>query len=165
MTLATFLDSAAAEGYARWESVERVLAENPTLPIDEVLAAIERAGLKIVDEAQIDLGLDENEEVLDDPVRVYLKEMNRGPALSPERERKLTEAMSHSETAKKDLVEANLRIPVALAGHFPRPGVHILDLTIEGNEGLLEAANTFETSGGYRFRPYAYWCVRRRIKS
>ena len=164
MLLGLFIDRARAEGHAQWEYVDQFLAENPNTSIHELLAAIADAGLKIVDETQIDIEIDAAEDVLDDPVRVYLRETCQVPPLTPDREQELALNMRTSEIAKKDLVEANLRIPVALAGHFSRPDVHILDLIMEGNYGLFEAANTFDPQGGYRFRPYAYWHVRKRVK-
>src|SRR5207302_730721 len=151
LSLGEFLNG--AESSARWDTIEWFMENNPSTGIEEVLVAIERTGIQILDEVQIDI--EAGEFGIDDPVGVYWKEMCGVPLLSTEREEELTKLMPSgdkriSESARKDLVEPNLRIPVALARHFPRAGKHILDLIIEGNEGLLEAAQSFDPEAGYR---------------
>ncbi len=106
---------------------------------------------------------------IDDPVRMYLKEIGRVPLLSAERERELAEIMSNStseeerEVAKNELVEANLRLVVSIAKRYVGKGMFFLDLIQEGNLGLMKAVDKFDYSKGYKFSTYATWWIRQAI--
>ena len=103
---------------------------------------------------------------IDDPVRMYLKEIGRVPLLTAERERELAEIMSNSENeaekdmAKNELVEANLRLVVSIAKRYVGKGMFFLDLIQEGNLGLMKAVDKFDYSKGYKFSTYATWWIR-----
>ena len=106
---------------------------------------------------------------IDDPVRMYLKEIGRVPLLSAERERELAEIMTASENedererAKNELVEANLRLVVSIAKRYVGKGMFFLDLIQEGNLGLMKAVDKFDYSKGYKFSTYATWWIRQAI--
>jgi len=106
---------------------------------------------------------------IDDPVRMYLKEIGRVPLLSAARERELAEIMTNSEDeeererAKNELVEANLRLVVSIAKRYVGKGMFFLDLIQEGNLGLMKAVDKFDYSKGYKFSTYATWWIRQAI--
>ena len=106
---------------------------------------------------------------IDDPVRMYLKEIGRVPLLTADRERELAEIMTNSESdeerekAKNELVEANLRLVVSIAKRYVGKGMFFLDLIQEGNLGLMKAVDKFDYSKGYKFSTYATWWIRQAI--
>ena len=106
---------------------------------------------------------------IDDPVRMYLKEIGRVPLLTAERERELAEIMTDSnndalkDMAKNELVEANLRLVVSIAKRYVGKGMFFLDLIQEGNLGLMKAVDKFDYSKGYKFSTYATWWIRQAI--
>ena len=106
----------------------------------------------------------EQEGLVDDPVRLYLKEIGRVPLLTPEREHELAERMSAGDIeAKKELVEANLRLVVSIAKRYVGRGMFFLDLIQEGNLGLMKAVDKFDHTKGYKFSTYATWWIRQAI--
>ena len=101
---------------------------------------------------------------IDDPVKMYLKEIGKVPLLSLEREAELSERMSKGdEAAKKELVEANLRLVVSIAKRYVGKGLFFLDLIQEGNLGLMKAVSKFDYTKGYKFSTYATWWIRQAI--
>ena len=106
---------------------------------------------------------------IDDPVRMYLKEIGRVPLLDPEREKYLAEVMATSENpeerekAKNELVEANLRLVVSIAKRYVGRGMLFLDLIQEGNLGLIKAVDKFDFRKGFKFSTYATWWIRQAI--
>ena len=106
---------------------------------------------------------------IDDPVRMYLKEIGKVPLLSAEREKELAEIMAHSENeakkemAKNELVEANLRLVVSIAQRYVGKGMFFLDLIQEGNLGLMKAVDKFDYGKGFKFSTYATWWIRQAI--
>ena len=101
---------------------------------------------------------------VDDPVRMYLKEIGSIPLLSPEKEAQLAKRMSENdETAKNELVEANLRLVVSIAKRYVGKVMFFLDLIQEGNLGLMKAAEKFDYAKGYKFSTYATWWIRQAI--
>jgi RNA polymerase primary sigma factor len=101
---------------------------------------------------------------LDDPVRMYLKEIGRVPLLSSEEEVSLAMRMEQGdEEAKKRLVEANLRLVVSIAKRYVGRGMQFLDLIQEGNLGLIKAVEKFDYHKGYKFSTYATWWIRQAI--
>ncbi len=101
---------------------------------------------------------------IEDPVRMYLKEIGKVPLLSAEEERTLAEAMENGdERAKKKLAEANLRLVVSIAKRYVGRGMLFLDLIQEGNLGLIKAVEKFDYRKGYKFSTYATWWIRQAI--
>lgn len=101
---------------------------------------------------------------IDDPVKMYLKEIGKVPLLDPEREQELSKRMSEGdEAAKQELVEANLRLVVSIAKRYLGKGLFFLDLIQEGNLGLMKAVSKFDYTKGYKFSTYATWWIRQAI--
>ena len=101
---------------------------------------------------------------IDDPVKLYLKEIGRVPLLDAEREAELAKRMSEGdEMAKKELVEANLRLVVSIAKRYVGKGLFFLDLIQEGNLGLMKAVSKFDYAKGFKFSTYATWWIRQAI--
>ena len=101
---------------------------------------------------------------IDDPVRMYLKEIGKIPLLTPERESYLAEQIAVGDKAAKDeLIEANLRLVVSIAKRHVGKGMYFLDLIQEGNLGLIKAVEKFDYSKGYKFSTYATWWIRQAI--
>ena len=101
---------------------------------------------------------------IDDPVKVYLKEIGRVPLLTPEEEIDLAIRISDGdEAAKKRLSEANLRLVVSIAKRYLGRGMQFLDLIQEGNLGLIKAVEKFDYRKGYKFSTYATWWIRQAI--
>ena len=99
-----------------------------------------------------------------DPVRMYLKEIGKIPLLTAEEEVELAKRVFEGdETAKKRMVEANLRLVVSVAKHYLGRGMQLLDLIQEGNMGLLKAVEKFDHTKGYKFSTYATWWIRQSI--
>ena len=101
---------------------------------------------------------------IDDPVRMYLKEIGKVPLLTAEKEMELAIRMSEGdEIAKQQLVEANLRLVVSIAKRSVGKGMSFLDLIQEGNLGLMKAVEKFDFRKGYKFSTYATWWIRQSI--
>ena len=117
------------------------------------------------DEAEIEIDLSVPEGIaLDDPVRMYLKEIGRVPLLTAEEEVALARRMeAGDESARHRLEEANLRLVVSIAKRYVGRGMLFLDLIQEGNLGLLKAVEKFDYSKGYKFSTYATWWIRQAI--
>ena len=120
----------------------------------------------IVDEAgEIDLESTIPKSIaVDDPVRMYLKEIGKVPLLTADEEIELAKRMEHGdEEAKKRLCEANLRLVVSIATRYVGRGMLFLDLIQEGNLGLIKAVDKFDYTKGYKFSTYATWWIRQAI--
>ena len=101
---------------------------------------------------------------IDDPVRMYLKEIGKVPLLDTEEEIALAQKMAkNDESAKKKIVEANLRLVVSIAKRYVGRGMFFLDLIQEGNLGLIKAVEKFDYMKGYKFSTYATWWIRQAI--
>ena len=101
---------------------------------------------------------------LEDPVRIYLREIGRIPLLKPEEEVELAKEMEQgSKEAKRKLSEANLRLTVSIAKRYAGRGMQFLDLIQEGNLGLIKAVEKFDYRKGYNFSTYATWWIRQSI--
>ena len=101
---------------------------------------------------------------IDDPVRMYLKEIGTVPLLDSDRELLLAERMNHGDKeAKDELVKANLRLVVSIAKRYVGKGMFFLDLIQEGNLGLMKAVDKFDYRKGYKFSTYATWWIRQAI--
>ena len=149
--------------------------------IEKLYEGLENMGVEIVEEAE-DVSLDDialevshasggdidNDNMdsvsLDDPVKVYLKEIGRVPLLTPEEEVELAEKILQGDTnAKKRLSEANLRLVVSIAKRYLGRGMQFLDLIQEGNLGLIKAVEKFDYTKGFKFSTYATWWIRQAI--
>lgn len=116
-----------------------------------------------VDVEQIDLSVPDGVSI-EDPVRMYLKEIGKVPLLSAEEEIDLAKRMElGDEEAKKRLAEANLRLVVSIAKRYAGRGMLFLDLIQEGNLGLIKAVEKFDYRKGYKFSTYATWWIRQAI--
>lgn len=116
-----------------------------------------------VDMENIDLSVPEGVSI-EDPVRMYLKEIGKVPLLSAEEEISLAQRMENGdESAKKRLAEANLRLVVSIAKRYVGRGMLFLDLIQEGNLGLIKAVEKFDYRKGYKFSTYATWWIRQAI--
>ena len=159
--------------------------------IEEIYDRFEAMNIQIISEMELDLdddldmvddlddgidldGLDEEELVdpvdlaaeynLDDPVRMYLKEIGQVKLLSAEEEVELAKRVSEGDQeAKNKLTEANLRLVVSIAKKYSGRGLHILDLIQEGNTGLIRAVDKFDWTKGNKFSTYATWWIRQAI--
>ena len=101
---------------------------------------------------------------IDDPVRMYLKEIGKVPLLDSETELELAKRMvDGDESAKQQLVEANLRLVVSIAKRYVGKGMFFLDLIQEGNLGLMKAVEKFDYGRGFKFSTYATWWIRQAI--
>lgn len=115
------------------------------------------------DEVDIDLSIPDGISI-DDPVRMYLKEIGRVPLLTGDEEIKLAQRMEQGdEEAKRRLAEANLRLVVSIAKRYVGRGMLFLDLIQEGNLGLIKAVEKFDYNKGYKFSTYATWWIRQAI--
>ncbi|WP_417202067.1 RNA polymerase sigma factor RpoD [Acetoanaerobium sticklandii] len=115
------------------------------------------------DASKLDLSIPKGVSI-DDPVRMYLKEIGKIPLLSAEEEIDLAEKMGYGdEIAKKKLVEANLRLVVSIAKRYVGRGMLFLDLIQEGNLGLIKAVEKFDYKKGFKFSTYATWWIRQAI--
>ena len=116
-----------------------------------------------IDVEHIDLSVPEGIGV-DDPVRMYLKEIGKVPLLSPDEEIELAKKIElGDEEAKKKLAESNLRLVVSIAKRYVGRGMQLLDLIQEGNLGLIKAVEKFDYRKGYKFSTYATWWIRQAI--
>lgn len=133
--------------------------------IEEVVEVelIEEESLKNIAESDLETLIPEGVSV-NDPVRMYLKEIGKIPLLTPEEEIQLAQSMEDgNEDAKRRLAEANLRLVVSIAKKYVGRGMLFLDLIQEGNLGLIKAVEKFDYRKGYKFSTYATWWIRQAI--
>ena len=129
--------------------------------MDPDLFAEEEAGEENME--NLDLSVPEGVGI-EDPVRMYLKEIGKVPLLTSEEEIELAKRMElGDEEAKKKLAEANLRLVVSIAKRYVGRGIQFLDLIQEGNLGLIKAVEKFDYTKGYKFSTYATWWIRQAI--
>ncbi len=150
--------------------------------LEKLYETIEQQGIEIVEDFDdlkiddIDISIDDNKEddtpapsgeqsvTVDDPVKVYLKEIGRVPLLSSEEEVDLAIRISNGDVAAKQrLSEANLRLVVSIAKRYLGRGMQFLDLIQEGNLGLIKAVEKFDYTKGFKFSTYATWWIRQAI--
>ena len=137
--------------------------ENPTL---SEMQAIEDEGLDVQNDNFEEL--DDSNVKLDDPIRMYLKEIGKIKLLSPEEELEVAKKMAEGTeeeqaAARKRMSEANLRLVVSIAKRYVGRGMQLLDLIQEGNLGLMKAVEKFDYTKGYKFSTYATWWIRQSI--
>jgi len=139
---------------------------NPT-QVELVYKSLSDAGIQIIDESERDRELFEqalSDVALDDPVKMYLKDIGRVPLLTADDEFELARRMQEGdEEAKKRLSESNLRLVVSIAKRYVGRGMLFLDLIQEGNLGLMKAVDKFDYQKGFKFSTYATWWIRQSI--
>ncbi len=145
------------------EQIDAIYEQLQDLGI-EVMSGSEAADGKAQDEAEeVDLSVPDGV-AIDDPVRMYLKEIGRVPLLTAENEVELARRIEEGdEDAKRRLAEANLRLVVSIAKRYVGRGMLFLDLIQEGNLGLIKAVEKFDYRKGYKFSTYATWWIRQAI--
>ena len=173
---------AKAKGKITYEELAKELENTNPDQIDKVFDVFEEMGVNILnddfeDEPDIDdlkevenLKLDEITETsyegisVDDPVRMYLREIGKIPLLSYDKELELAKRiLEGDEEAKQELAEANLRLVVSIAKKYVGRGMLFLDLIQEGNMGLIKAVEKFDYTKGFKFSTYATWWIRQAI--
>ena len=179
------IDSAKVKGVLTHEEIISQLNETEmqSSNLEKLLDELESKNIEIVDEFPEDMEpdskeLQEEEEVaeeelknvipegisIDDPVKMYLKEIGRVPLLSAEEEIDIAQRMGEGDMeAKRKLTEANLRLVVSIAKRYVGRGMLFLDLIQEGNLGLIKAVEKFDWKKGYKFSTYATWWIRQAI--
>ncbi len=151
-----------------FEEVEAKLEKADLTPEEnaEVYKALEANGITIVDSLSRanDLYRAVADVAIDDPVKMYLKDIGKVPLLSPDEEAELARRMLEGdEEAKRRLSEANLRLVVSIAKRYVGRGMLFLDLIQEGNLGLMKAVEKFDHTKGFKFSTYATWWIRQAI--
>ena len=159
-----------AKGYVTYEEIEAKI-EKMHLNLGEeenaeLYKAMDEANINIVDIAPntLDLAKGIADVSIDDPVKMYLKDIGKVPLLSGEEEARLAQLMQEGdEDAKQKLSEANLRLVVSIAKRYVGRGMQFLDLIQEGNLGLMKAVDKFDYTKGFKFSTYATWWIRQAI--
>ncbi len=172
------IERGKAKGMLTYKEIMDALEEIDLDPdqIEKIYDTLENVGIDIVgdieaeledlqltDEELEDMSVPEGVSI-DDPVRMYLKEIGKVPLLSAEQEIDLAKKMEMGDTeAKRRLAEANLRLVVSIAKRYVGRGMLFLDLIQEGNLGLIKAVEKFDYTKGYKFSTYATWWIRQAI--
>lgn len=162
------IEKAKKKGSVTMEELAGNFAKLNADQIDEILARLQQEGIKLLETTLIES--DEELEKLisqsnvDDPVKMYLKDIGKVPLLTSEEEMRLGKLVTEGdEDAKDKLCEANLRLVVSIAKKYGGRGMMFLDLIQEGNFGLVKAVEKFDYSKGFRFSTYATWWIRQAI--
>ncbi len=167
--LKRIIDDYSSKGSISTNNLCDIMEKYDTTPnqMDYVYKSVADAGIQIIDEAERDRELYEqalSDIGLDDPVKMYLKDIGRIPLLSSEEEIDLACRMQVGDaSAKKKLTEANLRLVVSIAKRYVGRGMLFLDLIEEGNLGLMKAVEKFDYQKGFKFSTYATWWIRQAI--
>ncbi|MBQ9106515.1 MAG: RNA polymerase sigma factor RpoD [Clostridia bacterium] len=155
---------AEAEVFAMEGNIEDLDLEEGLLDIDNLEPTDEDIKAEEVNFDDLDDPLNIDAMVLDDPVKLYLKEIGRVPLLSANEEIELAEKIAQGDQrSKQRLAEANLRLVVSIAKRYVGRGMHFLDLIQEGNVGLIKAVEKFDYTKGFKFSTYATWWIRQAI--
>lgn len=185
-TLASISDLMAQgkkQGYVTQDQILQVVPEPEVniQQIEDVYAELLELGIEVLDdtkefapiiaidkeveeEADLETALDFEGMSIDDPVRMYLREIGRVPLLSAAQEVSLAQRMQNGdEEARRHLTEANLRLVVSVAKKYIGRGMSLLDLIQEGNIGLIRAVEKFDYRKGFKFSTYATWWIRQAI--
>ena len=162
------------KGILEQEDINEVFSDMELEPskIEQIYEYLEAQNIDILgnlndvelDESDIDISNLPDGISIDDPVRMYLKEIGKVPLLSADQEIALAQRMEQGDQeAKKKLAEANLRLVVSIAKRYVGRGMLFLDLIQEGNLGLIKAVEKFDYTKGYKFSTYATWWIRQAI--
>ena len=181
MTIDALMEQGKATGKLTTKEITDVLDELDfdTDQLASIISSCEQLNIEIVDDSVADDVLNDNDLnmsddlemtlstegiAIDDPVKIYLKEIGRVPLLSPDEETELAKRMAEGDSyAKKRLSEANLRLVVSIAKKYVGRGMQFLDLIQEGNLGLLKAVEKFDYTKGFKLSTYATWWIRQAI--
>jgi RNA polymerase primary sigma factor len=154
-----FYDQLAEQGIEIIDETAGNGKSSSAKPADETAGTEETTKTEEEDELSLPEGV-----AINDPVRMYLKEIGKIPLLTPEEEVELAKAIeNNSEEARRALAEANLRLVVSIAKKYVGRGMLFLDLIQEGNLGLIKAVEKFDYRKGYKFSTYATWWIRQAI--
>ena len=183
----SLIDTGRRAGKLTSSEISDAMEENGNVldveAMEKLYEELESNGIEIVDDTPVDVsdalpsseeGADDYEDgltadgiTIDDPVKVYLKEIGRVPLLTPEEETELALKIQaggpEGEKAKQRLSEANLRLVVSIAKRYVGRGMQFLDLIQEGNLGLIKAVEKFDHTKGFKFSTYATWWIRQAI--
>lgn len=162
------LEKAKKKGSVTMEELAESFSKLNTDQIDEILARIQQEGIKLLEttllESDDDLEKLINQSNIEDPVKMYLKDIGKVPLLTQEEELRLGKLVMEGDQAAKDkLCESNLRLVVAIAKKYGGRGMMFLDLIQEGNFGLVKAVEKYDYTKGFRFSTYATWWIRQAI--
>jgi RNA polymerase primary sigma factor len=179
--LQELLENAKAKGNISYDEILTALSAEDMEPeqFEMILDTFESMGIQVTreqedtkeksgaedeqEEEEIDLSVPEAINI-DDPVRMYLKEIGKVSLLTAEEEVEIAKRMeAGDESAKRELAEANLRLVVSIAKRYVGRGMLFLDLIQEGNLGLIKAVEKFDYTKGYKFSTYATWWIRQAI--
>ncbi len=150
--------------YLDLNKVDVLMITNDDIPDDTIILEMENDDVELEEDIEnIDLSVPDGVSI-EDPVRMYLKEIGKVPLLKAEEEVELARRMEQGDLeAKKRLAEANLRLVVSIAKRYVGRGMLFLDLIQEGNLGLIKAVEKFDYTKGYKFSTYATWWIRQAI--
>lgn len=172
------LETGKQKGVLSYKTIMETLQEEDLdqEQIEKVYEALEEMNIDVVEDVEVPEDI--NEEIaeveavlsateginIDDPVRMYLKEIGKVPLLTAQEEVEIAQRMAEGdEEAKHQLAEANLRLVVSIAKRYVGRGMLFLDLIQEGNLGLIKAVEKFDYRKGYKFSTYATWWIRQAI--
>ena len=172
------LETGKQKGVLSYKTIMETLQEEDLdqEQIEKVYEALEEMNIDVVEDVEVPEDI--NEEIaeveavlsateginIDDPVRMYLKEIGKVPRLTAQEEVEIAQRMAEGdEEAKHQLAEANLRLVVSIAKRYVGRGMLFLDLIQEGNLGLIKAVEKFDYRKGYKFSTYATWWIRQAI--
>ena len=140
------------------------IGESSDIPTTSEMLQLESDLERIMHSDSIERVLEQDGLAIDDPVRMYLKEIGKIELLSQDEEKELAEKMMQGdEAAREKLVVANLRLVVSIAKRYVNKGMFFLDLIQEGNLGLMKAVEKFDPNMGFKFSTYATWWIRQAI--
>ena len=186
-SIRTLIDNGRRIGKLTSSEISDAMEENGNVldveAMEKLYEELESNGIEIVDDTPVEVddtvsgaddGADDYEDgltadgiTIDDPVKVYLKEIGRVPLLTPDEETELALKIQaggpDGEKAKQRLSEANLRLVVSIAKRYVGRGMQFLDLIQEGNLGLIKAVEKFDHTKGFKFSTYATWWIRQAI--
>ncbi len=177
--LKDLIDKGKTKGMLTFKEITEAFDEIEIEPehIEKIYETLENLGIDVIGDMEADLqeiqNSDDEEELdisvpegisIDDPVRMYLKEIGKVPLLTAEEEIELAHKMENGDIeAKRRLAEANLRLVVSIAKRYVGRGMQFLDLIQEGNLGLIKAVEKFDYRRGFKFSTYATWWIRQAI--
>jgi RNA polymerase primary sigma factor len=175
--LKELIDKGKAKGMLTYKEVMDAFEEIELEPehIEKIYETLENMGIDVIGDIEAEMEdiqiADEELDIsipegisIDDPVRMYLKEIGKVPLLSADEEINLAQKMEEGDIeAKRRLAEANLRLVVSIAKRYVGRGMQFLDLIQEGNLGLIKAVEKFDYRRGYKFSTYATWWIRQAI--
>ena len=178
--IAKIVEIGKTKGVLKYAEISEYVDDTHAVPdqIDKLYEALEEHSIDVIDDeiekevpkaeedtetADFEISMQENINI-DDPVRMYLKEIGKVPLLSASEEVELAKRMGEGDQeAKRKLAEANLRLVVSIAKRYVGRGMLFLDLIQEGNLGLIKAVEKFDYQKGYKFSTYATWWIRQAI--